>query len=92
MIRVVAAIGHFSKVMEKMIKAETFIPIEALSQERVNLAKRVDEETFYRIIDLHKIIRRGLAAEFARQKPMTVSPRPAEVINIADIQSAASNG
>ena len=77
-IRVVAAVGHFSKVMEKIIKAETFVPIESLGQERVSLAKRVDEEMFYRIIDLHKILRRGLAAGFARQKP-TVFVRLAEV-------------
>lgn len=90
-VQALKAIGHFSRIMGEIAEAEAFVSIASLSQDRLNLAKRLPEDAFRRIRILHAVIRRGLADEFARQKP-TITARPAEVINIADIQPAASNG
>jgi len=92
-IQVIAAVGHFSRIMEEIRKAVVFISIDSLSQERLNLVKRLPEDTFRRIRILHAVLRRGLAAEFACQKP-TVSTRPTEALaveafGVTDIQSAA---
>ncbi len=88
MIHTSKAVGHFSRIMEEIRKAVVFISVDSLSQERLNLVKRLPEDTFRRIRILHAILRRGLAAEFASQKP-TVSARPAEAFAVADMQSAS---
>ena len=87
-VQVIQSVGHFKRIMEEIAKAVTFIFIESLSQDRLNLAKRLPEDAFRRIRILHAILRRGLAAEFASQKP-TVSARPVEAFAIADMQSAS---
>ncbi|MBU2081961.1 hypothetical protein KKH14_00855 [Patescibacteria group bacterium] len=73
-IQVVAAVGHFSRIMEEIRKAVVFTSIDSLSQERLNLVKRLPEDTFRRIRILHAILRRGLVAEFAGQKPTVSAP------------------
>ncbi|MDO8443442.1 MAG: hypothetical protein Q7S78_00380 [Candidatus Azambacteria bacterium] len=86
-IQVVTAVGHFSRIMEEIKKAATFISIESLSQERLNLVKRLPEDAFRRIRILHAVLRRGLAAEFASQKP-TVLAVPKKILVAADVQPA----
>jgi len=86
-VQAVAAIGHFSKVMSEIIEAETFVSVGSLGQERVVLAKRLPEDAFRRIRILHAVLRRGLAAEFARQKP-TIPAVSTETRVVADVQSA----
>ncbi|MFH1392997.1 MAG: hypothetical protein ABIG73_01260 [Patescibacteria group bacterium] len=88
----IQAIGHFSRIMGEIAEAEAFVSIASLSQDRLNLAKRLPEDAFRRIRILHAVIRRGLADEFARQKP-TITARPAETLAVeafatADLQSA----
>ena len=93
MIHVSEAVGHFSRVMGEIIKAEAFVSVDSLSQARVGLTKRLPEDAFRRIRIMHAILRRGLAAEFASQKP-TAPVRPAEALAVeafavADMQSAS---
>jgi len=89
-VQAIQAVGHFSKIIGEIIKAVTFVSIDSLNQERLNLVKRLPEDMFRRIRILHAVFRRGLTAEFACQKPAAPAGT-AKIISIADIQSAASN-
>jgi len=73
MIQALKTVGHFSRIMEDIIKTKTFVSIESLNQGRLDLAKRLSEDVFRRIRILHAILRRGLTAEFASQKPATLA-------------------
>lgn len=87
-VQVRQAVGHFARIMEEITKAVVFISIESLSQERLNLAKRLPDDAFRRIRILHAVLRRGLTAEFARQKPAVPATVPVEIFVAANVQSA----
>lgn len=80
-VKVVRSVGHFSRIMEEIAKAETFISVASLSQERVVLTKRLPEDAFRRIRILHAVIRRGLAAYFVSQKPADVQTQAAATVH-----------
>lgn len=67
-IKVIQASGHFRHVMAEMAEAGTFVPIESLGQERVELAKRLPEDAFRRVRILHAVLRRGIAEARAKKK------------------------
>jgi len=48
MIHMSEAVGHFSRVMGEIIKAEGFVSVDSLSRERVELTKRLPEDAFRR--------------------------------------------
>ena len=79
MIHMSEAVGHFSRVMGEIIKAEGFVSVDSLSRERVELTKRLPEDAFRRVRILHAVLRRGLAAEFASQKAAALIPKPERV-------------
>lgn len=87
-VQAIQAVGHFSKVIGEIMKAATFVSIESLNQERLDINKRLGDDVFRRIRILHAVLRRGLTAEFARQKPATPATAPVEVSVAADAQSA----
>ncbi|MFH1284531.1 MAG: hypothetical protein ABIH78_03005 [Candidatus Peregrinibacteria bacterium] len=60
-VKVVEAYGNFQRIMTEIAKARVFIPIESLSHERLELAKRLPEDAFRRARILHTVLRRGIA-------------------------------
>jgi len=70
----------FQKIMEEVIESKVFVPIWAISSGHFNKPANMSDEKFRLAWILHAVLRRGLAAEFARQK--SVAPAaPAKIIN-----------
>lgn len=67
-VKIIQACGHFRYVMAEMVEAGTFVPIESLGHERVELAKRLPEDAFRRVRILHAVLRRGVAEARAKKK------------------------
>lgn len=61
-IKVVKACGHFQRVMSEIAEAETFVPVDSLSNGRLELTKRLSDDKFRQTRILHAVLRRGIAA------------------------------
>ncbi len=60
-VKVLKACGHFQRVMTEITEAGTFITINFLSRERLDLAKRLPNDKFRQARILHAVLRRGVA-------------------------------
>jgi len=60
-IKIIQAIGHFQKIMNEIAEAGTFISVDSLNHDRLELAKRLPDDKFRQARILHAILRRGVA-------------------------------
>ena len=67
-VKIIQACGHFRHVMTEMAEAGTFVPVESLGHERMELVKRLPEDAFRRVRILHAVLRRGIAEARAKKK------------------------
>jgi len=79
-IKVFKAIGHFQRIMGEIAETGTFVPVESLGQERLNLAKRLSDEKFKLARILHAVLRRGLAADLAARQKLAAIPKSDSVL------------
>lgn len=86
-VRPVEFLGHFQKIMTEIYEADVFISAASLRFDQLNLPELSPEKIrLCRIF--HSILRRGLAAEFARQKSAAPAA-PAKILVAADAQSVS---
>lgn len=61
-IRVIDGIGGISRVARELAEARTFIHVSQLQGERISLNDRVPSDAFQHILDLFKLLKRGIPA------------------------------
>jgi len=61
-IKVIRAIGHFQRIMTEIAEAGTFVSVDSLGHDRLELAKRLSDDKFRQARILHAVLRRGIAA------------------------------
>lgn len=67
-VKFIRCIGHFQRIVTEIADAGRLLQVYTLSEDKLNLGQRVDQETFRHLTIMHSILRRGIVAGLERME------------------------